>query len=94
MCPLITKMHILLSAFGLPYTTKHYCKSKEQYLQTKFVHATLLLCFLLHVDFFLISLKYLFVCLFGCPVEQARNINGAKRPQMLPTPEEEVAGEL
>ncbi len=30
--------------------------------------------------------------LVGCPVEQARNMNGAKRPQMLPTPEEEVAG--
>ncbi len=30
----------------------------------------------------------------ACPVEQAQNMNGAKQPQMLPTPEEEVAGEL
>ncbi len=28
------------------------------------------------------------------PVEQARNVNGVKRPQMLLTPEEEMAGEL
>ncbi len=27
-------------------------------------------------------------------VEQARDMNGAKRPQMLPTPEEEVAGRV
>ncbi len=33
------------------------------------------------------------VQLVSCPVEEARNMNVAKRPQMLPTPEE-VAGEL
>ncbi len=32
--------------------------------------------------------------LSAAPVEQAQNMNGAKRPQMLLTPEEEVAGEL
>ncbi len=32
--------------------------------------------------------------LVGCPVEQAQNVNGAKRLQMLLTPEEEVAGRV
>ncbi len=32
--------------------------------------------------------------LVGCRVEQTQNVSGAKRPQMLLTPEEEVAGKL
>ncbi len=32
--------------------------------------------------------------LVGCTIERARDVNGSKQPQMLLTPEEEMAGEL
>ncbi len=47
-----------------------------------------------HGDGVSTPLEVLLEEIIGCPIEHSQDVDGTKGPQMLLTPEEEVAGEL